>query len=144
ASCPWAGGSPASSSAEKSTRRATWRTKRSAPAPSSSRSPWISGPNEKGRRSGRPHRFRWCRRSAFDMFGQHGEAAGAHFGEAAAHVDALELGAGGAVDLHRAVADGRHERGVALEHAELTLRARDDHHVDVLGTDQAGRRDEFE
>src|SRR5690606_18916469 len=105
---------------------------------------WISGPNEKGCRSGRPYRFRWCRRSAFDVFGEYGEAAGAHFGEAAAHVDALELEAGGAVDLHRAVADGRHERGVALEHAELTLRARDDHHVDVLGTDQAGRRDEFE
>jgi hypothetical protein len=33
---------------------------------------------------------------------------------------------------------------MALEHAELAFRARDLDHVDLLGTDEAGRGDEFE
>ena len=61
--------------------------------------------------------------SALDVLRQDREAIFADFGEAAAHFDRLELRAFGAVDLHRAVANRRHDRGVALEHAELALGA---------------------
>src|SRR5690348_486154 len=50
------------------------------------------------------------RASALDVLRQHRQAVLADFGEAAADFDALRRGAFGAVDLHRAVADGRHHR----------------------------------
>ena len=69
---------------------------------------------------------------------------GADLGKAAADFDRLGFGAFGLVDLHRAVADRRHQRRMAFEHTEFAFRAGDDHHVDILGTDQLRRCDEFE
>ena len=78
------------------------------------------------------------------MLRQHRQTVFAHFGKAATHLDFLRLAAFGAIDLDGAVANGGHERRVAFQHAEFAFRAGDDHHVDILRTDEPGRGYEFE
>ena len=60
--------------------------------------------------------------SAFDVFGEDRQPVFADLGKAAADFDRFGFGAFGLVDLHRAVADRRHQRRMAFEHTEFAFR----------------------
>src|SRR3546814_4870255 len=79
-----------------------------------------------------------------DPFRQNGQTLFVHFREAAFDHDCFRLAICAGENLKCSVADGGHEGGMPLQHAEIALAAGDDDHMDIFRADELCWGYEFE